>query len=326
VPDSPGSVRLRDGVEFDLPGRLVVADADEPGGDAAVISHAHADHLPESPVGRAVCSPLTARLAGLRREAAPEPAVHPAIDLLPSGHIPGSRAAVIEDREGHRYLYTGDVSVRDRFGLAGFEPVAADTLVIESTYGRPGYDLPDQAAAESRIVDWLAETAQPVLLFGYALGRAQELQLLAERAGRDRVFVTDAVARLNDPIEAALDVAFPAREYGEDVELRPGDALVLPTGVRGLPFVSRLREAGAIAAGFSGWAVDDAFRYRGDYDVTFPLSDHADFGELVDIVDAVAPDRVYTTHGFTDALADALVARGHDAVALKPDQTVLDEF
>jgi len=326
VPESPGSVRLRDGVAFDLPGRRVVADADEPGGDAAVISHAHADHLPESPVGAAVCSPLTARLAGVRRQSAPEPVSHPAIDLLPSGHVPGSRAALIEDRRGHRYLYTGDVSVRDRFGLTGFEPVAADTLVIESTYGRPGYDLPDQAAAESRIVDWLAGTAPPVLLFGYALGRAQKLQLLADRAGRDRVFVTDAVARLDDPIEAALDVTFSARRYGEDVDLRPGDALVLPPGLRGLPFVSRLREAGAVAAGFSGWAVDDAFRYRGDYDATFPLSDHADFGELLDIVDAVGPDRVYTTHGFAADLADALVARGHDAVALKPDQTALDEF
>ncbi|WP_458205749.1 hypothetical protein [Haladaptatus sp. NG-SE-30] len=47
--------------------------------------------------------------------------------------------------------------------------------------------------------------------------------------------------------------------------------------------------------GFSRWAVTDSYRYRGGYDVTFPLSDHCDFDDL-------------------------------DAVPLKQDQTSLSEF
>jgi putative mRNA 3-end processing factor len=60
--------------------------------------------------------------------------------------------------------------------------------------------------------------------------------------------------------------------------------------------------------------------------VTFPLSDHCDFRELCDLVDAVDPDRVYTQHGSADAFADHLVTEGYDATALRANQTALGDF
>jgi len=52
----------------------------------------------------------------------------------------GSRAALIENE----VLYTGDVSIQDRAYMKGFQPVKADKLIVESTYGIPAYRLPNQ--------------------------------------------------------------------------------------------------------------------------------------------------------------------------------------
>jgi putative mRNA 3-end processing factor len=326
-------VRLGDGVRIDLAGgATLVADASRPDGDVNVLTHAHGDHLYSSD-GRApgplVCSPLTAALAEARRpDAGPvEAASDDRVDLLPAGHVAGSRAALVDDGE-RRTLYTGDCSTRDRAYLDGFEPVPADVLVVEATYGTPEYVFPPQEEVEAEITDWLAGTDAPVLLFGYALGRAGKLQRLAERAGRERVLVSDAIARLNRVVEAHLDVTFPDEPYEAGIELGPGDAVVLPSGTSNLGWVDALAErTGAAKAGFSGWAVDDSFRYANGYDATFPLSDHCDFRELEALVEAVDPAVVYTQHGAADAFAAHCTRElGYEAYALKRDQATLGEF
>lgn len=331
VTDATPGVALRDGIEITLAdGTTVVADAGDPAGDVAALTHAHGDHLFEDDPGPVVCSEPTAAIARARRpDATVAVASDPRVELVPAGHVAGSRAVVVTDPDdGTRYCYTGDCSTRDRLYLPGFEPPDADVLVIETTYGTPEYTFPEQSAIESAIVDWLGETMDvPVLLFGYSLGRAQKLQVLAERAGRSRLFASDAILRVNRAMEPHVDATFTAEPYGSDVSLEPGDALVMPTQVSTAAFVERLREEhDAPKAGFSGWAVDDSFLYRGDYDVTFPLSDHCDFDELNAVVDAVDPERVYTNHGFADEFADHLVGRGREATTLKANQTSLADF
>ncbi|MEZ3115154.1 mRNA 3'-end processing factor [Halobaculum sp. MBLA0147] len=326
--DTDTGVTLRDGVEIALSdGTRVVADAATPDGDVAVYSHAHGDHLYDDSPGEAVCSPTTAALAGVRRDDPVAAVSHPRVELVDAGHVAGSRAVVVEDPDGTTYCYTGDVSTRDRLSLDGFEPPDADVLVVEATYGTPEYVFPPQAELERRIVDFLEDTTdRPVLLFGYALGRAQELQLLAERAGRS-VVVSEAIADLSAVIASHHDVSFPGTRYDDLDDLGPGDAAVLPSGVAGSDWVDRLCDrTDALAVGFSGWAVDDSFLYRGGYDETFVLSDHCDFRELCDVVAAVDPERVYTTHGFTDELAAHLTSEGYDARSLVADQHTLADF
>ena len=320
------TVQYRDGIDIVLSdGTRVVCDADDPDGDVTVVSHAHGDHLPETGT-QAVCSPLTAAVGTTRMEGELRARSHPQVKLRPAGHVAGSRAVIVEDPDGTRYCYTGDVCTRSRLYLGGFEPPDVDVLVVEATYGEPGYEFPPHETVAAEIVDWLRETDAPVILLGYAFGRAQKLQLLADRADRDRVLTTEGVRRINEPIEAALGVEFPAAPF-DGTELRPGDALVLPMTSARIDWVDRLaREAGARTAGFSGWAVDSSFRFRGDFDVTFPLSDHCDFTELLGLVEATDPDRVYTQHGSASTLAAELTARGHDATALKQGQTSLGQF
>jgi putative mRNA 3-end processing factor len=326
----PVDVRLRDGIEIDLPtGTTVVADARSPAGDVAVCSHAHGDHLYGEPPGALVCSAATAELASLRRSELPrpEPADHPAVELAPAGHVAGSRAAYCRDGET-TVLFTGDVSVRDRFFLDGFDPEPADVLVLESTYGKPEYVFPPQDEVEAAIVDFLEDVDDaPVVLFGYALGRAQELLLLAREAAPDGLYTTPAVERINRVIEDHCDVTFPGERYDSDEALESGDVVVLPSQTSSLGFVDRLVEDGAVAVGVSGWAVDESYRYRGGFDETFALSDHADYEELQAIASAVDPDVVYTHHGFAEELARTLRGElGYDTRALKRNQSTLGDF
>ncbi|MFC4986648.1 MBL fold metallo-hydrolase RNA specificity domain-containing protein [Saliphagus infecundisoli] len=331
-----GAVSLRDGIRIELSdGKTVVADATEPAGDVAVLSHAHGDHLYSQAPSEVICSELTARLAAARRrdEGKLVRGSHPTIEQVPAGHVPGSSATIIED-EGTTYLYTGDFSPRERFGLAGFdaEAVAADydvdVLVTETTYGTPDYVFDAQRELERRIVGWLDDQDGPVVLFGYTLGRAQEIERLVARSERERLFVTEAIERLNGVIAEAWGTDFGARRYRRETALNPEDALVLPAQTNKLSFVDRIVEAtGAVTAGFSGWAIEESFLYRGGYDETFVLSDHADFSELVATVETLNPRQVYTTHGFADAFATHVETElGIEARSLKENQTSLGEF
>jgi putative mRNA 3-end processing factor len=333
------AVRRKDGIHI-AANRTYVADASSAVGEVNIVSHAHADHTFRKTPETVVCSAATAALVEARtgatvpefREGTDE------VTLLPAGHVVGSRAALVEedgsdrpDGATRRYLYTGDFSVRDRLYLEGFEPVDADVLVMETTYGEPDYRFPPEAELQARIRDWLADNAdRPLVLFGYSLGRAQKLQRLARQATERPVVVHDAVATVNEAIESATDLSFPAEslaDRGSD-DLDGDEILVAPTNLSRSDWAADLAERhDALKAGFSGWAVDESFRYRGGYDATFPLTDHCDFDELVDVVEAVDPEAVYTHHGYDEAFADHLATcHGYDARPLLGDQTRLDDF
>ena len=66
----------------------------------------------------------------------------------------------------------------------------------------------------------------------------------------------------------------------------------------------------------TGWALDPGAIYRNGCDAAFPLSDHADFPDLLALVDRVQPKVVYTLHGFAKEFAATLRARGIEAWAI----------
>jgi hypothetical protein len=66
----------------------------------------------------------------------------------------------------------------------------------------------------------------------------------------------------------------------------------------------------------TGWALDAGAIYRHRCDAAFPLSDHADFPDLLKLVALVQPKKVYTVHGFAREFAAELRARGVEAWAL----------
>ena len=317
-------IRLRDGIHIEA-SRTIVADSRSAVGDVNFVSHAHADHTFRRTPETVLCSAETAALVRARMGVEFEFAESvPGIELLPAGHVVGSRAALIDaDR---RYLYTGDFSTRDRLYLDGFDPVPADVLVMETTYGDPRYRFPSQTELEDEICDWLTDHDEPLFLFGYSLGRAQKLQRLARRATNRPLVVGDAIRTVNAAIEATTGITFDAEPFETD-GLSGDEIVVLPSNLSRTDWVRNLVErVDGSMVGFSGWAVGSSYRYRGGYDATFPLSDHSDFDELVSTVEAVDPDVVYTQHGFADEFAGHLQKLGYDARPLMRHQRSLLDF
>jgi putative mRNA 3-end processing factor len=166
-------------------------------------------------------------------------------------------------------------------------------------------------------------------LFGYSLGKAQKIQKLVEEATERPILAHGAVKKMNDRVEEASDLSFQAEEYTENKELMEEKGiLVAPSKSSQSDWVEKLVDKnGAVKAGFSGWAATESFKYRGGYDETFQLSDHCDFDDLVELVEKVDPEEVYTQHGFDEEFASYLKReKGFNARALKQNQSSLTDF
>jgi len=316
----------KDGIHISGDERFV-ADSRKALGDVNIASHAHMDHAFQGD-GKVVASKLTGKLLESRLGRELKICEHPDVELIDSGHILGSKAALIETDE-KRILYTGDVSTRDRAYIKGFKPVEADILITESTYGIPAYSFPPQEEIENKIKDWIQETSSPYL-FAYSLGKAQKIQYLVQQVTDRPIVAHGSVMKMNKVVEKHTDLNFDALPYGKNKDmLENGDGVFIgPTSFSKKNALNKLvNTSDGVKAGFSGWATTDAYKYRGNYDKVFPFSDHCGFDELVDMVHAVNPDKVYTHHGFDSEFASFLKREESiNARALKANQTSLTEF
>src|SRR5438876_10361649 len=115
----------------------------------AVVSHAHSDHIQSHAV--ALATPATAALMqhrlGRRGGCRPIPFGHRtefprfALTLYPAGHVLGS-AQVLVEAEGERLLYSGDFKLRAGRSTEATEVPEAEVVIMESTFGKPGYVFP----------------------------------------------------------------------------------------------------------------------------------------------------------------------------------------
>ena len=88
----------------------------------------------------------------------------------------------------------------------------------------------------------------------------------------------------------------------------------MPPSCARTPVVGKIKRRRVIY--LSGWALRAASRADFDADVRLPMSDHADFDELLEHVEEVAPEMVLTMHGYAGDFARILSNRGVQAVPL----------
>jgi len=295
------------------------------GKESVFVSHAHSDHVAAH--CRVILSEPTARL--MRTRVRGERAEHLLpfgkatrfdtgevpfhLTLLAAGHIFGSAMAFIE-AEGESLLYTGDFKLRPSLAADVCEPRQADVLIMETTYGRPQYKFPPSEQVLDNIVRFCRQTiekGETPILFGYSLGRSQEL--LRGLANADLpIMVHEQVEKLTRIYEH-FGQQFPPYERYEPSSAR-GKVLIWPANANK---TALLQSLGPVrTAVVTGWALDTSCKYRYQVDAAFPLSDHADFPDLIEMVKRVAPKRVYTLHGFAADFATTLRDMGFDARAL----------
>jgi putative mRNA 3-end processing factor len=260
--------------------------------DRAFVSHAHSDHTRRHRQAVLTAQTMTLIPAGRRPRRAEalelgQPlAVGPAtLTLHDAGHMVGSAQLL--------------------FAAAATPIPRADVLVIESTYGRPHFRFPDSDFVIGEIAAWcrraLDHGVTPVLLAS-ALGKAQDLMLLLASFGF-RFALEERCVPFAEGYRA-VGVAMPDWvPLGE----RPEDRVVIapPAGKEAIHRLDRYRTALV-----SGWAQEPSFWRRFGADYAFPLSNHCDFQELLDVVELAGAGQVYTVHGFTDDLARHLRRRG----------------
>lgn len=326
-----------------LPGLRLWLDAQRPqkGPDRAFVSHAHSDHTAahrEVILSAATARLMRARIAGDRQEhqlafgetrgfetepvSGESGAAHRRwqLTLLPAGHILGSAMALIE-WGGESLLYTGDFRLQPGLAVEVCDPTPAegcDVLVMETTFGRPMYRFPPAEAVVAELIVFaraaIAQGAVPVLL-GYALGKSQEL--LHALSDANLPIALHAQVHKFAALYEQLGQKFPPYEL-MDPKALGGKLLICPPGALGrlaLPESIKLRTAVA-----TGWACDPGCRFRYGVDAAFPLSDHADFADLIALVRRIRPQRVLTCHGFAADFAQTLRELGFDARALVPEE------
>ncbi|HEY3900949.1 MAG TPA: ATP-dependent DNA ligase [Chthoniobacter sp.] len=315
-------VRYHRGLE--LPDHGLWLDPEDPR-PLAFVSHAHSDHIgrhPEFIASAGTARLMQERLGGERRAHILEFG-QPArfrdfqITLLPAGHIFGSAQALVESEHGS-LLYTGDFKLRPGLSAEPAEWRYAETLIMETTYGLPKYRLPPTEEVIARMVAFCRESleddAVPVLL-GYSLGKAQEILCALLQAGLTPM-LHGAVFKMTE-VYRQLRLDFPDGYVRYAPSEVAGKVLICPPSANRTLMLTRIKNRRT--AVLTGWALDPGATYRYQCDAAFPLSDHADYTDLVRYVELVQPKRVLTLHGFAAAFAADLRERGVEAWALSEE-------
>ena len=284
------------------------------------ISHAHADHM--APHELAYCTAVTSKLyrhrLGPHRQCVEMQFGRPIdwgetrLSVHPAGHVFGSAMLLAETR-GQRMLYTGDFKLGPSATAETCVLPRADTLVMESTWGDPRFRLParEYVVAEllERVNKAFALNRTPVI-HAYVLGKAQEVTKILTSAG---------VPVLQHPLTYAVSCIY--QENGCDLgdfklypgRPLPGHAVVMPPRQQKGHHMGGLTRTTTLAV--TGWAVDERGRQRWGVDHVIPLSDHADFDQLLQAIDLVDPEIVYCTHG-PATFVNHVRAHGRRAVVL----------
>jgi DNA ligase-1 len=290
----------------------------------AFVSHAHIDHI--APHDEVIVSERTARLMQSRLPDRRTEHVLPFgerrtvrgfdLMLLPAGHIFGSAQCFLFVGE-ETLLYTGDFKLRPGKSAEQAEWRQADTLIMETTFGLPRYRFPPTEQVIEQVVSFCRETIDdghvPVLL-GYSLGKAQEILCSLDGAGLTPM-LHRSVYRMTRIYEEFGQAFCKYVRYNADAVA--GKVLICPPSANGSPMLETIRRKRV--AMISGWAVDPSALYRYQVDTAFPISDHADYTDLIRYVDLVQPRRVFTLHGFAAEFARDLRERGVEAWALNKE-------
>lgn len=289
----------------------------------AVVSHAHSDHMGRHE--RVFSSPATAALMHnrgatrtlyhhLEYEAPHELPCGARLSLHAAGHVLGS-SQVLMERQGVRLLYSGDFKLRAGLSCEATQVPHADIAIMETTFGLPRYAFPESADVLRDIQSWCREMlnqGRTPVVFCYSLGKGQEV--LAGLQGVEFPIYLQAAHFRQAEIYRQFGIAFPDYRLYEPGQELDG-VLLCASNCRRSAWFGELR--GIATAYVSGWALDSGARYRFGTDEAFPLSDHADYEDLMEYVRLSGARLIYTLHGFAREFAQDLRERGIEAHALR---------
>ncbi len=296
--------------------------------DKALITHGHADHARWG-MKSYLCHHFTVPILQSRISSTidvqgigyGEPIVINGVRVSfhPAGHIIGSAQIRLEYR-GKVVVISGDYKTQDDGLSTPFEPVKCHEFITESTFGLPIYNWLPVAENNRLMQEWVRGNQQhgkTSIFIGYSLGKAQ--RILKGLEGLDDIYVHYSIAKLNEAY-ASAGIRLPKwheADLREDVKKVAGKILIVPPSLADSNIIKKV-PAGATAI-CSGWMqVRGARRWR-SADAGFAISDHADWGGLLEAVRATGAEKVYVTHGQTHVFSQYLEEIGIHAVPLQTE-------
>ena len=279
------------------------------------VSHAHSDHTAGLRKNKkALASEITKDLIESRSSISLELVDEPdCVELLNAGHILGSKQLYIKnDLRGYSLIYSGDYQTSEPIIAEKIQYKQADVLIVDSTYPNPEIKFEDRQEVITAIQHYTKTKMEKGHVFfgSYALGRAQELVKILNDAGISP-FVDQKISKMNKVYE----------KYGMHLDYSDLDLSEKALGKNVVGIVEQSRfnsvaeEASAksgrrvFTAVASGWA--QVFKF--DTDVQFALSDHADFSQAMEYINASGAKIVFTFGSNAKIFAQNLARRGYDA-------------
>lgn len=246
------------------------------------------------------------------------------ITALNAGHVLGSTMFHLEFNDGLTVLFTGDFNNVNSFVHTAAEPIEADVLITEATYGQPEWVFPERKGVYDNILDTattIIDEGRIPLFSAYSLGKSQEAIALLQSGGF-------RIISGNTSIDKVCRVY---KNHGVDLrhytlsslglsDILESGAVVVSASIKHT--LNNIRRSGNNEAAkyleqkmekysLSGWTLGK-FRERG-----FPLSAHTDFNGLIEFAKAVNPRVVYVFTGSASEFSEHLSAEGINAVPLE---------
>lgn len=297
--------------------------------DRALITHGHADHA-RAGHGHVLATSQTLDIMAIRYGADHAAATQGAalgeeirikdvtVQFHPAGHVLGSAQIAVE-MNGLRIVASGDYKPRPDPTCTTFEPVPCDVFITEATFALPVFRHPDAMDEITRLLRSVRRNPERAHLIGvYSLGKAQRVIRLIRDAGyHDPLYIHGALQKLCDYYEGQGVALGDLRPATVDAGAK-GDfagAIVLgPPSAFGEKWARRFPDP--LVSFASGWMQVRARARQRGVELPLVISDHADWDELAETIQAVAPGAVWVTHGREEALVRWCAMQGIPAKPL----------
>ncbi len=261
----------------------------------SIVSHAHADHAIAGSTN-VYATPATFALMRARYGKKTASTAHEIvfqspfivngvkITFYPAGHILGS-AQVLLEYNNIRYLYTGDFKLQADSTCEPYHYVNADVLITETTFANPQTQHPDVLA---EIVKLNADKHN-ILLGAYAIGKAQRMTALINTyCPQKQVVVHYSIApfhRIYEQHNVPLQWQF----YGRKLMKNNEDVVYI---VPPITYRSYLKAINVKRIFVTGWN-----KPQHNTDTLLLISDHADWNDLLTVIEQAKPTEIWTLHG-----------------------------
>ncbi|UCH03096.1 MAG: hypothetical protein JSV20_04790 [Candidatus Bathyarchaeota archaeon] len=242
-----------------------------------------------------------------------------------AGHVLGSAQFEIQTPE-LLIGYTGDINCRDMMTTTAAKPIDCDVLILETTYGTPIYTFPSPEETYIEIVNWVIRNIRkkiiPVFKV-YSTGKAQEIIRVINEFTTIPVITHPSISKVCEAyVKNGIKQKYIESTHEEGKELIKNQqcVYVMPTNKESI-----LEKNYSIAYA-TGWAVK--YNSINSNVKSFPLSNHADFNQLLNYVEQAKPKKIYTIHGFKENFVKYLNKKfGANAQPIAPlGQTILRDF